>query len=328
MNQQPYPWQHQLWSALAERRRRDRLPHAILLSGPAGLGKRRFARVLAQTLLCTQPEDEGLPCGSCRSCVLYEAGTHPDLMTVEPDEPGKQILIDAIRRVRDYAALTSQYSKRKVVLIEPAESMNRNAANSLLKTLEEPSAQTVLLLLSAQPALLLPTIRSRCQAVRFRRPPVTEALRWLQGRLPEGEDSALLLGLAHGAPLRALALVEEGELQARDAVLEELEAVMAGRAGASNLAEIWHKRGLELSLQWLYSWVSDLIRVGAGVPDRVRNSDRLAALQAQAERVDLAWLFSFLEAVMEARRLARTQVNAQLMLEALLLDWDRATRRT
>lgn len=325
----PFPWQLSIWDALARRHRAERLPHALLLSGPTGLGKHAFARLFAQSLLCHQPQADGLPCASCRSCLLFAAGTHPDLMSIEPEEPGKAIKVDQIRRLRDYAAVTSQYGRHKVVLIQPAERMNPAAANSLLKTLEEPAPQTALLLVTAEPAQLLATIRSRCQAIAFAPPAQGEAVAWLRTELPaDAPDPGLLLRLAHGAPLRALDLVTQGELEARGAVFAGLQALAQDKASVVEQAEAWLKLGAEVPLQWMYAWVSDLIRAGAGALDQVRNTDQLAALQAQAERVDSQGLFTMLDALSEARRLARGQVNAQLLLETVLLDWTRATKRS
>lgn len=324
-----FPWQREVWSGLAERRRAGRMPHALLLSGRSGLGKHAFARLLAQSLLCQQPAADQLPCGRCRSCLLFEAGTHPDLMSIEPEEPGKAIRIDQIRRLRDYAAVTSQYGRHKLILIRPADSMNSSAANSLLKTLEEPAAGTVLLLITAQPALLPATVRSRCQRVDFARPAEPEVLPWLQANLPpEAPDAQLLLHLAHGAPLQAAAMVEQGELEVRETVFAGLQRITEGSADPIATAGVWLKLGVEVPLKWVYAWVSDLIRLSAGASDQVRNRDRLTALRAQVERVDLRGLFAFLDALSEARRLARTQANAHLLLETVLLDWTRVTKRT
>lgn len=323
------PWQHQAWSAFAARRDANRVPHALLLSGPEGLGKSHFAGLMAQSLLCRTPDEQGLACGECRSCLLYGAGSHPDLIRIAPEAAGKPIKVDMIRRLRELAAVTSQYGHYRVVIIAPAEAMNSAAANSLLKILEEPPADTVLLLVSSRPAQLLPTVRSRCQRLAFRPPAPEQTRAWLAERVPaDAPAPELLIGLAHGAPLRALALVEEGEWAARTAVLDGLEALARGKADPLACAAQWIKPDVATPLNWLYVWVSDLIRLRTGTPDAVLNQDRLAALQAQAERMDLQDLFSLLDAVGDALRLAPTQVNAQLMLEGLLLEWTRAMTRT
>lgn len=153
-----YPWQDALWQQLAGRTQHA---HAYLLHGPAGIGKRALAERLMARLLCQQPA--GLDaCGQCKSCYLLAAGTHPDNYILEPEEADKAIKVDQVRDLVSFVVQTAQLAGRKVVLVEPTESMNINAANALLKSLEEPSGQTVLLLISHQPSRLLPTVKSRC----------------------------------------------------------------------------------------------------------------------------------------------------------------------
>ena len=153
-----YPWQENLWQQLAGRAQHA---HAYLLHGPAGIGKRALAERLMARLLCLSPS--GLDaCGNCKSCHLLAAGTHPDNFVLEPEEADKPIKVDQVRELVEFVVQTAQLGGRKVVLLEPAEAMNLNAANALLKSLEEPSGNTVLLLISHQPSRLLPTIKSRC----------------------------------------------------------------------------------------------------------------------------------------------------------------------
>ncbi|MBL1278117.1 MAG: DNA polymerase III subunit delta', partial [Ectothiorhodospiraceae bacterium] len=214
----PLPWQQSQWNDLLERARSDSLPHALLFTAPAGFGKATFAKALIHSLLCSSPQDEGSACGSCSACKLLAAKTHPDLFWVEPEEPGKAIPVDRIRAVGNFFALKSHYGGRQIVFIDPAEAMNRFSANSLLKTLEEPTDGALLILLSSQPSLLLPTIRSRCQQVVFQRPDSAVSTAWLAPRLSRlGADVNVedLLTLCDGAPLRALAMCENDSLSLR-----------------------------------------------------------------------------------------------------------------
>ena len=157
------PWQQQQWHYVNQRIAQKHLAHAMLLTGKTGLGKRLFARYLAQALLCSNTGTDHMPCGNCRNCQLYEVGNHPDYLFIEPEDHKKPIRIDQIRTVVEFLEHTSQSRRYKIVLIDPAERMNLNAANSLLKTLEEPPGASMLLLLTSAPSQLPITIRSRCQ---------------------------------------------------------------------------------------------------------------------------------------------------------------------
>ncbi len=319
------PWHEELWATLNARRAAGRLPHALLFCGPAGLGKLHAARLLAASLLCERPDARLLPCGDCRACRQVGAGTHPDLLDVEPEEEGKQIRVDQVRRVGAFAATTAQYSGRKLVLVHPADRLNVAASNSLLKTLEEPGEATMLVLVSARPEALLPTIRSRCQMVRFRAE--RTASDWVrQQTARSGADADLLLALAGGAPLTALRLAEPDQQAARTQVLDALEALAGRKSDPVDAAAGLVKLGLEGPIEWMQRWLEDLVRVRlhAGV-NAITNRDRAPALQRIGERVDLHWLFGFIDRVTEARRLVRGQPNAQLLLEALLIDWYRGT---
>ncbi|MDX1655478.1 MAG: DNA polymerase III subunit delta', partial [Candidatus Competibacteraceae bacterium] len=195
------PWHQPHWQRLAAGVEAGRLPHALLLSGPSGLGKMLFARQLTQSLLCRQPGENLTFCGKCRGCRLLAAGSHPDITRVEPEEPGKPIKVD---RVRQLCAFLGQTARGyKVALLSPAEAMNPSAANALLKTLEEPPPGSLLLLVTAFPARLPATIRSRCQILAFTPPLRTQALEWLSPRVA-GFQAGLLLDLTGNAPLAAL----------------------------------------------------------------------------------------------------------------------------
>ncbi len=205
------PWQVDLWRQLAGRAQHA---HAYLLHGPAGIGKRLLAEQLMALLLCQRPV-EARACGECKACQLLAAQTHPDHYVLEPEEVDKAIRVDQVRDLVGFVTQTAQLGGRKVILLEPAEAMNLNAANALLKSLEEPSGDTVLLLISHQPSRLLPTIKSRCVQQACPLPGRQQSLDWLAARLPElgPELREQLLTLAAGSPLAALKLHEQKVLQ-------------------------------------------------------------------------------------------------------------------
>ena len=149
-----FPWQVAQWQLYEHAIANNRLAHALLLSGPAGMGKNRFANFLAASLLCNAPDEHLYPCNQCKSCTLYNAGNHPDINYIQPEDEGKQIRVELIRELIEFINLKSQYERYKIAIIDPAEAMNRSAANTLLKTLEEPPALSMLILVSHRPELL------------------------------------------------------------------------------------------------------------------------------------------------------------------------------
>ncbi|MEO6799138.1 MAG: DNA polymerase III subunit delta', partial [Rhodanobacter sp.] len=180
----PQPWHAEHWSRLQARRERDELPHALLLCGAAGLGKRAFAQRFIHGLFCSDSAN-GDACGRCRSCLLIEAGSHPDLVVLgfglrRDGTPRTEIVVDQIRDLSARLAMRSQLGGWQIAMIDPADAMNAAAANALLKTLEEPAAQTMLVLLADSPWRLPQTIRSRCQRIEFQLPETAVALAWLQ----------------------------------------------------------------------------------------------------------------------------------------------------
>lgn len=320
----PYPWQLPWWQTLAARRGDNRMPHALLLEGPAGLGKRHFAECLARALLCTSPQKEGYACGRCRSCQLALADSHPDRLHVEPEAPGKQIVVDQIRAVGEFQVLTRTHAPHKVITIAAAESMNANAANSLLKNLEEPAAGTILLLIAERSAQLPATIRSRCQRISFTIPPRETVRAWLAQQLPDPAQADLLLALSQGAPLRALALAEGDALGQRAAVFGQWVDIAKGQRSPLGVALDYLKRDLGQVLHWCLGWTADLIRLhAAGAAAELQNPDLRAPLQDLVKRLDLPQLLEFHDRVRSALRLAPTSVNDQLLVEDLLIAWAR-----
>ncbi|WP_297526984.1 DNA polymerase III subunit delta' [Thiohalobacter sp.] len=317
------PWHESVWSQLCQSAGQGRFPHALLLGGSAGIGKQALADRLAAWLLCERPGGAGA-CGQCAACQWRAAGSHPDFRQVAPPEGKQQILVDQIRELSAGLALKAHGEGRKVAVIAPAEAMNPAAANSLLKTLEEPTDNTVLILVSHRPGRLMATIRSRCQQLRLPPPDPALARDWLaaQGVAEPG----LALALAGGAPLRALALVESGELAQRAAWAGEFESLMRGRASPVELAGNWHQVEGLAPLDWLASWTGDMIRLATGAADGLRNADLADRLAALAQGIEGGRLFALLDLTQRARRLRETSVNTQLLLEELLHEWSRTAR--
>ena len=317
------PWHQEQWQQLTTARNNDRLPHALLLVGCSGLGKWQFARLLGHALLCQSPDQLGQPCGHCQSCHLFQAGTHPDLQQIEPDPESKSgdIRIDDIREMSQKEVFTAQAGGNKVILIHPAERMTTAAANSLLKTLEEPTAMTRIILVSSYPHRLPATIRSRCQQIRFTSPPDKQAISWLQEQGITA-DPRTLLGLTSGSPLSALALSQPEIMQERSQQLSEFLALAKGEQDLTAVAGRWAGLDQTRTLIWLSGWLIDIARLQAA-EDCVQlfNPDQRDALHTAGKGLESKLLHQLLEEVHEACHLAGSTLNSQLMLENLLIRW-------
>jgi DNA polymerase-3 subunit delta' len=324
----PLPWQQEAWSALTARMASAQLAHGLLISGQAGTGKGLFATAFARLALCRQPRD-GHACGTCRGCAQFNAGSHPDFQHITFEErEGKagedgalkqNISVEQIRDLIGALQLHSHQGGRKVAIVEPAEGMSIAAANSLLKTLEEPPAETLILLVSSAPGRLPATIRSRCQLVAMPTPRTPQALAWLQAREAR-EDWPVLLGLGGGAPLAAMDLAASDLGTRRKVFFEGLLRLRAGQANPVMLATQPKERYPEL-LQLLWSFTSDLILVKNGGGARLVNRDLLPLLQKAAEGIHLRSLYAFLDRIQAALQALDTSANRELTFAVLLSDW-------
>jgi len=315
------PWHTAIWQQLALAIRQDRVPHALLLTGLPGVGKARVAHAFARALLCEQRNDDMQACGHCQPCHLAATDCAPDLHVLEPEEPGKAIRIDAVRQLGTVLQLTAHAGDYRVGIINPADAMNRNAANSLLKTLEEPAPGTVLILLTSHPHRLPATVRSRCQQLLVAPPDTVVASEWLQ-QASGRQDAALLLSLAGGAPLRALALAEAEIEGVREQMLADLLGIVKGQTDPLSTAKQWLERTPGQYLHWLSALLIDTLRLKcAANPPTLINKDLRKPLQALASRLDLLHINRRLDAVLRAIREAASPLNALLQLQALLIEF-------
>ncbi len=315
MTAQVLPWQGANREHLLGLHQRGQLPHALLLYGLAGTGISRFAAAIAQTLLCDS--GAGAPCGKCHSCQLYNAGNHPDLLWLAPEREGGLIKVDQVREVVSFGHASAQQGGYRVVIISPAEAMNANAANSLLKTLEEPGDKTLLLLVSHAAATVLPTVRSRCQQMAMAVPSPAEGKEWLQQHLSDPAHLPLLHAFAPRQPLYGQRL--EPLVDDMAAVAESLPALMEGSADVLVTANLWASSEPGLLLQWVYQWLSAACLADLGG----ERTDSVAAriLNAWQRRSTLVQLLDRVDEVVALRRLLASGANPnrQLLLENLAL---------
>jgi len=311
-----YPWQKTQWQRLQEQCKNKRLPHAILLSGSDGLGKSEFAHSFSTALLCTQPRASGEACGQCSACHLTQAETHPDLMSLAPEDEGKAIKVDDIRELCKAFALTSQFEGYKIAIIGHADQMNINASNSLLKTLEEPSNQSLLILVTSKPHRLPITIRSRCQALSFQVPDAEQAQHWLAEHI--SGDIKQLLNMSHGAPLLAQHFAESNMLEQREALINALLAV-ARQQPVTEQAEKLSKLPNYSLLGWIYDWVSDLLKlIQCGGDSRLINQDYFKELAELSSKCQAIHLYSLLDQIIKLRKVQSIPLNTQMLWEDLL----------
>ena len=312
------PWQQQKLDAALAAWRAGRLAHAQLLCGPERLGKRVVAEALAARLLCEAPVDEP-PCGRCRACALRIAGTHSDfrVLTYEvnpnTDKLRTEIVVEQVRNAIDALQLTAMRGGAQVVLIDPADALNNNAANALLKTLEEPADNRFLLLVSASPERLPATIRSRCQRIEFGLPDREVALEWLAAQGHAALRAAEALEAAQGHPGLADAWLREGHLALRETTLKEWAGVARGIAAPLGIAQLWlSDPGLAgLRLRFVADAAVALARGTAGAPP-------VGGLTAPADIDKLAAWFDQLNRL---RLQLHAPLKHELALAGLLAEW-------
>lgn len=309
------PWQQAQWQQLQTLLATGRLPHALLLAGPEGVGKRHFADLWSRRLLCRQPEDGGA-CERCRTCQLAAAGSHPDWLSLGPENKSHQIRIDAVRELVRFTSQTASQGSVKVVLLTKAEAMNRHAVNALLKCLEEPPPGTYLLLISDQPEMLPATLRSRCQRLAFPVPSESEVKAWLTSFTTDQDVLQQVLEEAGGRPLRARALLDPELLAQRRRWREQLLALLEGRQHAISVAADWNEVALEEVLGWLELRLAAAVRLALTAPETAPDALTLALAQRGAPAL-LRWRDRILE---RRAQLARgVNFSRPLVLEELLL---------
>lgn len=303
------PWQQRAYSHATVALDSGRMGHALLICGPTRMGKRALAERLARRTLCRTPDVDGEPCGVCRSCQLLAAGTHPDynfvsfIMNKEGTRERTEIIIDQVRALSAKFALTPQYGGAQIAIVDPADALNHAASNALLKTLEEPHPGRYLWLISTEPARLPATIRSRCQKLEFRLPPVAESLAWLRGQGHGDQVAREALDAARGHPGLADAWLRDGGLQLRREVVNDLGRLADSDGSPAEIAQGW-AADANASLRLRFA-ADHAAALACGLTDTLRTRT-------------LAGWFDFAN---RTRALLRTTVRPDLAIADLLLAW-------
>lgn len=295
------------------------MPHALLLAGPEFCGKFDFAKSLAKSLLCeARDEFDQLACNQCKSCHLFEAGSHPDYTSVQLAERKSQIVVDQIRNLNEFVYLSRSYEGSRVVIISPVERLNINASNSLLKTLEEPPEKTVLILVSSNPSELIPTIRSRCQLLHLPQPTNDQAKLWLSKQTLTNPADELLVA-SSGKPMLALQLDSDDRLAMRKQLATDILQLLRGNLSLVNAAKNWEKTPKADLLDWQLQWVQSMIKSKHTVDDEAIDSISPHLYKLMIQSVNNLWQLR--DGLLDLKSHVHTSLSPLLYTENMLLLW-------
>ncbi len=299
-----------------QRLQNQTLPHALLVAAPSGLGKREFVDAFVRTLLC-ESHDFSQGCGHCRACLLNAAGSHPDRVTIalelrDDGKPRTEITVDQIRGLSQRLALTSQFGGYQCAVIDPADAMNVNASNALLKTLEEPTPASIIVLVSDQPARLPATIRSRCQRLAWSAPAPDVVQNWLLGQGIEPKLAEKARIASDGNPGLALRLIQQGSLVLREELSNDLGGLHTGREAALDVALRWSKSEPETRLWLACGLVREQSRADVSATPGPLNLTR---------PIDSTKLAGWFDQANRTRESLRGPLRPELALLELLSSW-------
>lgn len=313
-----HSWFEDFWQTLIAYKIKQRIPSGLMLCGLPGIGKTGLTQHYAQYILCQHNNTQ--PCQHCRSCQLYKAGTHPDLKILQPEEPGGTIKIGQVRELVEQLVHTPNLSEYQVAIINKAEDLNRSAANALLKNLEEPHGQVLLLLISEQPQAVPATIRSRCQMLKLPVPSKAQAMDYVTAQLPDAQKAQALLAMTDYLPLKALEYSAHVEL--RDSLIVALEQVQQKIADPTITASQYLSQPIT-TIEILITLIVDMIRIHFSSTENLNHCDKAKQLTQVAKIKTLPQLCKFQEILIDALRALKNKNNAnlQLLMEKIFIRW-------
>ena len=318
-----FPWQRYEWQRIWRLKEMHRLPHALLFLGQRGIGKTIFAEHLTKKILCKGKSGEETCV--CHDCQLVQSKVHPNVRWIEPESENHAIKIDQIREITDFINQSNVQGEYKIVLIHCAHQMNSYAANALLKTLEEPSLGSLIILIANQRNQLPMTIQSRCQYFIFQKPEQEVALQWLknQDKTKEMTNLPLLLSLAEEAPLTVLQWIENGLFSVRKELFQSLYQLSQRESDPILAASKIKQEMLLFTLDLMLAWIVDLLRLQFSVDAEIKNQDYREILMTLKKRLSLQKSLQWMEYLQQLRGQITKGINLnkQLVIENLFIRW-------
>lgn len=313
-------WHDKAWEKYINARVQQRLPHALLITGLKGVGKSIFAKKMVKSLLCINNSNNFDACKQCRSCKTYNSGANPDYLEVKLLEGKQQISVDQIRQLSEFLNHTRSFDSYRVVLIEPVERMNRNAANSLLKCLEEPSNNTVIILVAENMNSVLPTIKSRCHRLPLPLPSRKTAISWLKERIKDSDNLEELLIISNDSPLIALD-IPDNLVKLKNDFENDLSMVISERKSVTETAKKWEKHNHSELINWQIISLQKLIKnrvTSQKTNDTTNTENSLLSIMRQVSAQQL-WLLY--ESIISQKHYVHTSVNSLMFIENMIMLW-------
>ncbi len=321
-----YPWHNDNWAKFKKFRENRRLPHAILLSGPSGLGKKTFAFRMSLALICETDIINQQPCLKCNSCRLALNHSHPDIFWLEPDGENKNIKVESVRNMIDRTSLKAQDSGKRVFIINLIDFLNKSGLNALLKTLEEPTPSCIFILISSSPHILPSTVISRCQKLSFQLVKDSMASSWLT-QYVSNSDVKSLISLSGGLPLKAIELYENGGLKSSKSTISIFSGLKARKINPIEAI----KTLKELEQKYLFDDIAkiicDFIKLkNTNNPAKLFFNDSKVELFSICNDLNIEKLFQFLDTIFQIKKQMHYNLNFEMTLEKIIIDWLEITR--
>ncbi|MBM4206897.1 MAG: DNA polymerase III subunit delta' [Gammaproteobacteria bacterium] len=321
------PWQQQPWQRISQYIQQNRIPQALLITGANGIGKYTLAHRFAAALLCERRTKDGLACGQCHSCTLISAQTHPDFITIVPEVDKMSISINQIRQIVADTYLKPQFDGYRIVIIKPAEVMTIQAINAFLKCLEEPGERTVFILITTKPSKLPATIISRCQQLALSLSDPHTLREWLNSQYIR-QNQETLINLVQNSILSLEQIGDAVLLTQRRDCFKDWLAIAKQQMHPVLVSEKWQKLPKQTLINWQLSWLSDVIKCAFRIQhQQMCNQDLVQSIQSLVQQLQLSQVYKLYDKLIYCRQQLDTQLNFQLMLEEVLIQWQGLNRR-